>query len=254
LERLTIVNWESEPFGAEYAWRPTWGFLERFYVSRVGLLDFPSRIRARVILRELKILRPQKVLDLGSGTGCYCFYLSRDQRIDVTGIEIDETRISESSYITEHLGRRNLKFQCGGADRGLQGFPPEAFEVALVVELLQYLANIPSILWEIYRVLKPGGYLVGHVPALGYLRHQEKTLFDDDKIGNILSDANFRIIKIEPTFGGMLRRLCALYDSISRLRLLAAAVFPIFLSFSHLFRVENPDGQYRFFVARKPTQ
>lgn len=242
------------PFGAEYAWRPTWGLWERFYIRVFGLLDLPNRLRARIVLPKLKALRPEKVLDLGSGTGCYSFYLSRDSRIEVAGVEIDKGRVLESSHIAKCLGRENLKFYCGNAKENLQNFPSETFQLALTIEILQYLVDVNLILKETYRVLKPGGVLLGHVPVLGFLRPEEKTLFDNDVIQQMLSRANFQIVKIIPTFGRVSQGLCALYDFFSHSRTIVAALFPLILLASAAFRVENPKGRYRFFVARKPAE
>jgi len=239
-------------FGAEYAWRPTWGLWERSYVRVFGLLDFPNRLRARIIEPELEALHPQEVLDFGSGTGCYSFYLSRDPRVVVCGVEIDEVRVSESRHIAKCLGRNNLKFYSGSSNGCLQKFPSETFEVALAIEILQYLPDVRLTLEEIYRVLKPGGYIFGHIPVLGYLRPEETTLFNDEKIQTILSGTNFRLLKIIPTFGGALQKLCALYELLSHSRMLMGMLFPFFLFASTALRVENPKGQYRFFIACKP--
>jgi ubiquinone/menaquinone biosynthesis C-methylase UbiE len=245
-------NFGSAPFGAEYAWRPSWGLLERWYTRIFGLLDFPNRLRARLVMAEVDILKPNRILDLGSGTGCYSFYLSRAGR-DVSAVDIDQGRIFESSHIAQRLGKGNLRFYCGSAGECLQNFRSETFEMALAMEVLQYLGDVNLTLQEIHRVLKPGGHLVGHIPVLGYLRPQEKTLFDDEKVLEILFRANFQIIKIRPTFGGIPRKLCAVYDRLSRSRMLAGIVFPFLFLGSAVFPVENPNGDYRFFVARKPA-
>ncbi len=254
MKRQPSINFPSGPFGTEYAWRPSWGLMERFYIRIFGLLDLPSRLRARIVLRELNRLRPKKVLDLGSGTGCYSFYLSRDCCTDVTGAEIDERRITESSHIAKCLGRRNLKFCYGSVDECVKNFPPEYFEMGLAIEVLQYLSDVPLILRQTYRVLKPGGSLLGHVPVLGYLRPEEKTLFDDRKIQEMLCEANFQVIKIVPTIGGISGRLCSLYEYLSRSPRVTGILFPFMLIASSAFPVENPKGQYRFFVARKPAE
>lgn len=254
LENSSLLKLFSGPFGAEYAWRPTWGILERSYIRMFGLLDLPGRLRARIVMPELDRLQLRKVLDLGSGTGCYSFYLSRDNCTDITGVEIDGCRVSESSHIAKCLGRGNLKFLCGSVDQCLKSFPPEAFETALAIEVLQYLTDVASILQETYRVLKPGGYLLGHVPVLGRLRPEERTLFDDNQIQEILFETHFQIVEIRPTFGGISRKLCSLYDRLSRRRMLVGILFPFILLASAAFQVENPNGDYRFFIARKPSE
>ena len=219
-----------------------------------GLLDFPSRLRARVVIPDLIALHPKRVLDLGSGTGCYSFYASRKQNTDVSGIEINQRRVSESNRIAEYLERGNVKFLLGDAHECLGNFGSGSFDVALAIEVLQLLPNIRPALGEIYRVLKAGGYLIGHVPVLGHLRPYEVTLFDDQRIQQLLAEANFQTLKIIPTLGGILDKLCWVFSGISRSGFLAGLLFPLMLLVSRAFPVENRDGRYRFFVARKPAE
>ena len=247
-----LVMKRSLPFGVEYAWRPSWRLLERWYVRILGLVDFPARLRARVVMQELLSLRPQKVLDLGSGAGCYSFYLGRFNDVEVDGVDIDDKRISESWHIAKRLGRENLKFHNGAEKFHLSNFSSEKFDLVLAIEVLQYLPDVSVTLKETYRVLKPGGHLLGHIPVLGYLRPMETILFDDEKIRQMLVEANFQIVRFTPTFGGTVRRLCAAYDRISRSRVLVELLFPFFLLASIPFWIKTPEGDYRFFVARKP--
>jgi ubiquinone/menaquinone biosynthesis C-methylase UbiE len=253
VRRRRFVDVLSGPFGTEYARRPNWGFLKEIYIRIFGLLDLPGRLRARIVLRELNRLQPKRVLDLGSGTGCYSFYLSRNSWTNVTGVEIDEQRFDESSHIAECLERGNLRFYYGNAEECVHKFPSEDFEMALAIEVLQYVSYADVLLKQTYRVLKPGGYLLGHVPVLGYLRPEEKTLFDDRKIREMLCEAQFQVMKIVPTIGGICGRLCTLYEYLSRFPAVTGILFPFILFASSAFPVENPKGQYRFFVARKPT-
>jgi hypothetical protein len=100
--------------------------------------------------------------------------------------------------------------------------------------------------------LKPGGHLIGHVPVLGYLRETEHTLFDEDNIRQFLDRSGFQIIELKATFGGGIRGLCKLYDKIANFKYITALLYPFLLAISHGFNIEAPDGDYRFFIARKP--
>jgi SAM-dependent methyltransferase len=239
-------------FGREYAWRPSWKPWERLYVRVFGFVDLPGRLRARLILSEALAHRPRELLDFGCGTGCYSFFLSRIQEVRICGVDVDSTRIRDSHYILNRLQRKNLAFFSEDPNAPLSPLPGDSFDLALAVEVFQYLPNVQLAMSAIYRVLKPGGYLIGHVPVLGHLRPAETILFDDKKIHSMLADAGFQFISIKPTFGGFNRRLCAAYDRISWSRTLVMLLFPFFLFISKSVPLEAKEGDYRFFAAQKP--
>jgi ubiquinone/menaquinone biosynthesis C-methylase UbiE len=242
------------PFGVEYAWRPSWRFWERLYIRFFGFVDLPGRLRARLMIPEILARHPQSILDFGCGTGCYSFYLSRNPGIHVCGVELDSTRIRESNSILERLKRENLTFSPEGQNAPLAHFPAHSFDLALAVEVLQYIPHIQESLRGIYRVLKPGGYLLGHVPMLGYLRPKEMTLFSDEMILLLLGEAGFGSIRVTPTFHGMTQKICYIYEKISHSKLFVALLFPWLLLASVGWKIQGGQGDYRFFTAQKPKE
>jgi SAM-dependent methyltransferase len=248
------MTFHLSPFGSEYAWRPSWRFWERLYVRFFGFVDLPGRLRARMILPEVLARHPQNVLDFGCGTGCYSFYLSRDPGINVFGVEMDSTRILESDSILERLQRKNLTFSPAGQNGPLTHFPAGSFDLALAVEVLQYVSKIQETLHGIYRVLKPGGYLLGHVPMLGYLRPKEMTLFSDEVILRLLEEAGFGNIRLTPTFNGISQKICHIYEKISHSKLFVTLLFPWLLLASFAWKIQGAQGDYRFFTAQKPKE
>jgi SAM-dependent methyltransferase len=241
-------------FGSEYAAHPRWSKLERSYIRHFGVVDLPGRLRARTIFRELGELRGHTFLDIGSGTGSYSFYLSRQGHNNTWALDVDVERVLDCNRIAALLCRENSHFCVGSGDVGLNAFETASFDVALAVEVLQYLPDITLALAETHRVLKPGGCLIGHVPVLGYLRDAEQNLFDNSNLPNMLVGAGFEIVSFVPTFGGNIRRLCRVFARVNRWRILTAVVFPTLLLLSSFCRVESPDGDYRLFVARKPVR
>jgi SAM-dependent methyltransferase len=150
------------------------------------------------------------------------------------------------------IRRNNTEFYAGNGHGCLGLFDGASFDSALAIEVFQYLPDLEGTLREMYRVLKPGGYLIGHVPVLGYLRETEYTLFDDGNIRHFLNRSGFEIVKLTSSFGVGIRQLCAFYDKIVNLKYITAMLYPFLLAISHAFNVEAPDGDYRFFIARKP--
>jgi ubiquinone/menaquinone biosynthesis C-methylase UbiE len=126
--------------------------------------------------------------------------------------------------------------------------------MALAIEVLQCVPNLDRFLVELYRLLIPGGYFVGHVPVLGCLRKFERTLFDDWVISKLLTQAGFEIKSITPTFGRFTRQLCEVFDWLTRSRLMLGLFFPFLMLASNLCRVASPNGNYRMFIAQKPIK
>jgi ubiquinone/menaquinone biosynthesis C-methylase UbiE len=242
------------PFGAEYGWRPQWNFLERIYIRLFGVVDLPSRLRARVVLHSIRGLPAKSFLDFGSGTGCYSFYLARKPTAKVYSIDIDASRINDCQKIASHTGQKNITFLTGSGYERLQNFHPECVDVALTIEVLQCVPDLDLFLLELYRLLTPGGYFVGHVPAFGYLRKSERTLFDEGVITELLTQAGFEIKSITPTFGSRIRQLCEVFDWLTRSRLTVGLFFPFLMLASNFCRVASLNGNSRMFIAQKPTK
>jgi len=242
------------PFGYEYGLHPKWSPFERYYIRIMGLVDLPSRLRARMVLREIFKQGGQHFLDLGSGTGTYSFRLSREPSRKVCGIDINTSRIKDSSLIAERLGRSNVIFIPGAEDSILSKVRPDSVDTVLAVEVMQCFADPRETLTALNKVLKPGGCLVGHVPILGYLRPSEIFLLNDQNLPELLTQAGFEIVSITRTLGGAVRQLCRVFDKVSSHRALVAVLFPFLLLVSCLFGTASDDGDYRLFVARKPPQ
>jgi SAM-dependent methyltransferase len=240
------------PFGVEYGYHPKWHKLQQWYIRLFGVVDLPSRLRCLAIMQQTRRLQWNALLDLGCGTGCYSFYFSRCATKRVVGIDVDESRIQESRIISKRLGRRNLRFVVGSDYEGFPEIGTHTADLVLAIEVLQYVPDVNFALAEISRWLRPGGHLVGHVPALGYLREYENTLFSDDSLIQLLVGAGFDIESLIPTFGRSVTRLCQVFERVSFCPVLAGFVLPFLLLISMFFQIEATNGNYRLFVARKP--
>lgn len=101
-------------------------------------------------LRQVPVLR--SVLDLGCGTGEFA-HLALNDSVDV-GIDLSFGRLSRCS---RHLAHHHLCL--GNACR--MPFAGDVFQTVLAVSVLEHLHEPRRALSEVYRVLKPGGHLVG---------------------------------------------------------------------------------------------
>jgi SAM-dependent methyltransferase len=205
-----------------------------------------------VVLQELAKYRCENILDFGCGTGCYSFYLTRYSQVRVSGVDSNEARVNDCIAIANKIGRKNLTFISGSGHDRLLLFDSNGFDAILAVEVLQYVPDPLRTLREMYRLLVPGGHLIGHVPMLGYLREGEQTLFDDANLSVMLKESGFEDISIARTFGAGVGRVCKAFEWASHSRAVAALVFPFLLMASSMCEVASPRGDYRLFSGRKP--
>src|SRR5690349_19073951 len=98
-------------------------------------------MRARAVLWALKDICSDDVLDVGTGTGVYSFYLTRNIRSRVLALNIDAGRIATVRCIADRLSRHNLSTVCDN-EYALATMPAEEFSVVLAVEVLQYIPNL----------------------------------------------------------------------------------------------------------------
>ena len=107
------------------------------------------------VLDILQLQAGQKVLDIGSGPG----YLASEMAMivgpqgEVHGVDISEQLIALARR--KYTGQPQLKFHAANA-RSLP-FPDEYFDVVVVTQVLEYLADVGAALSECRRVLRPGG-------------------------------------------------------------------------------------------------
>jgi ubiquinone/menaquinone biosynthesis C-methylase UbiE len=127
--------------------------------------------RHQILLEDIKSLKlPQdsQVLDLGCGPG----FLARDLAgIGIGGVGMDSSQ-SMINYCTREAQREGIadsqwRFVVGDAEK--LPFKEETFDVVVASGLIEYLPTDESILREIQRVLKPGGYaLLSVTNRFGY--------------------------------------------------------------------------------------
>jgi demethylmenaquinone methyltransferase / 2-methoxy-6-polyprenyl-1,4-benzoquinol methylase len=133
---------------------PRYDFLNRFLSAGI---DVRWRKKA---LAELKLLKPQYLLDVATGTADVAIMAAsilNPQKI--VGIDISTGMLD--------LGRKKLLK--GGLDKQIElqtgdseaiNFPEASFDAVTVAFGVRNFANLEKGLSEIYRVLKPGGKLV----------------------------------------------------------------------------------------------
>jgi SAM-dependent methyltransferase len=119
------------------------------------------RVRERILLQILEYLVtvPRvRILDVGCGPGLFFDELQRFG--DITGIETDATSIGENNP----WGHRIIH---GELDERFN--PPAAFDLVLMLDVLEHVENSTQLLYNAARVLMPNGRIVVTVPAFEWL-------------------------------------------------------------------------------------
>ena len=112
----------------------------------------PITLRTSIIQHLLTLYPPKSPsLDVACGTGILCG-IAHKSGCDVTGLDITPAMLEEA-----RRSHPEVKFVEGIAEK--LPFGDETFESVYVSFALVYFTNIPGVLREIWRVLKPGGFI-----------------------------------------------------------------------------------------------
>jgi len=110
-----------------------------------------------MIERILRDIDGGKVLDVATNEGHFVQVLAENLKsyVKIVGIDISEDAIGEAR---KNLPRENIRFLVMDAEQ--LDFKDESFDTVTISASLHHLANIPRVLGEMERVLKPGGHFI----------------------------------------------------------------------------------------------
>jgi 2-polyprenyl-3-methyl-5-hydroxy-6-metoxy-1,4-benzoquinol methylase len=126
----------------------------------------PARTRYRFafgLLQELatRLEDSPSLVDIGGGAGEFC-ELARHLRFQTTLVDGNDDSV-----------RRELKrgYRAIHQDltMGLQTIVCDSYDVAVCLEVIEHIVNCEHLLNEIYRALRPGGFLILSTPNFGYI-------------------------------------------------------------------------------------
>jgi demethylmenaquinone methyltransferase/2-methoxy-6-polyprenyl-1,4-benzoquinol methylase len=137
-QRYDLMN-RVMALGRDQSWR-------RYAVSQLGLNDGPGNRPAK---------RPQRVLDVASGTGDLALEVLRQQpQARVTGVDLVPDMLLVAQEKASRAGA-NLPLTTGDALR--LPFPDTSFDGLVTGFALRNVADIPAAFAEMARVTRPGG-------------------------------------------------------------------------------------------------
>jgi arsenite methyltransferase len=122
----------------------------------VQIYSTPDVAKQRqIVLSALKLKPGERVLDIGSGPGLLIedMAVAIGQKGSICGIEISEPFIELSKKRCSHLSQVEIL----NGDATSIPYGNDEFDVAVSIQVYEYIDNVEKCLVELYRVLKPGG-------------------------------------------------------------------------------------------------
>ncbi|HOL93747.1 MAG TPA: class I SAM-dependent methyltransferase [bacterium] len=142
---------------------PVAGQLKRYYQTSLRYRDDlkthdEAFLEPFLILVERHVPKPARILDLGCGTGLSARLLEQRGYM-AFGLDLSPLFLS-----VEKQKDPDVKLLAGDALR--LPFGDGIFDAVAAFEFIEHVPDVPSLLEECLRVLKPGGFLVFHSPNL----------------------------------------------------------------------------------------
>lgn len=170
-----------------------------------------SQTRNHIISETLRAdLATSAIWDIGSGSGIVAEFLIK-QGFTVIGVE-------PSPVGSLLANRRGVTTLC--AEFGALVLPANSLDAVSMFDVLEHVSDRSAVLNEVFRVLRPGGYLIVSVPALQTLWSQL-----DESIGHFLR-FNKRSIKNELSLAGFTITRMGYFFLLTVLPLLLLRVLP----------------------------
>jgi ubiquinone/menaquinone biosynthesis C-methylase UbiE len=228
--------------------------------------DVPAIILS--IVSKDSVAAGRRIVDFGCGDGIAALGVASRIEGLVTGIDLYRTYARLPEYIAKNLGERPLPANLSFLQNELgKALPLDDSTVDLVYSwsVFEHVANVPGILAELHRILKPGAALFIQVDPLYYSpfgSHLQRLvdepwahlLFSEDEYLRMASSASDRIAEEERDtlyrthqFEDLKRYLVGEYKSLNRItadELIATVTRAGFeISTQRLFKVDGlvPD-------------
>ena len=126
---------------------------EQLFKSRAPYINW-------IIENHLPSDKSVRIVDLGCGHGTYLYFLGKHGYANVSGMDVSREQVEQA----HQLGLTNVE----QADLlpYLEQSPDASIDIFLMIDILEHLdrPTLFRVLNEVYRVLRPEGRLIGHVP------------------------------------------------------------------------------------------
>jgi ubiquinone/menaquinone biosynthesis C-methylase UbiE len=159
------------------------------------------------VVRGAHIQKDDVILDLGCGKGHWTLAVAK-QSLKTTGVDTASGQIKVAKqFLRNSRLRRKVTFVCGRLED--LALPSNSHDKVFSFCVLEHVTNLPAVLREVLRILKPGGELHVSVDSLGNIgdenvvakhrrEHAVHQYFSGPTLKTALEDVGFSVLEVRP--------------------------------------------------------
>lgn len=149
--------------------------------------------RVRIALGILKGIRPECILDIGSGKGTFLWpFVNEFPSVKIDSIDLLQERIDEINFVAKG-GIPNIQAHFMSATKII--FSDNTFDVVTALEVLEHIPDYKKAIKEIVRVTKK--YVIVSVPSKEDDNPEHLRLFSRKDLESDFKEAGMKNIKFE---------------------------------------------------------
>jgi 2-polyprenyl-3-methyl-5-hydroxy-6-metoxy-1,4-benzoquinol methylase len=250
-------------FGSILSYDQSMKKIRKVYHMIFGSTHVGTRIHALHVLKVVKKIKCNRILDAGCGGGLFSLSLTFIKKI--IAIDIDFEKIKNAQKLSINKGISNIDFVVMDLEKmNLK----QRFDLILCVETLEHIENDVVALKNLYCLLKKGGYAIFHTPrdlqsnlfpklrhlkignsGTGYQKHKRDG-YSLSELTSKLEQTGFSIIGSSYTrsFWG---KLAWELDTLIKHQYVKMIFFPVFLLLIQGERFPIKDGNGILVVCKK---
>jgi ubiquinone/menaquinone biosynthesis C-methylase UbiE len=126
------------------------------YGEDFGQTSWVTTEESEEIPRSLALTSDSSVLEIGCGSGAYALHIAQEFGCHILGVDINDLGIHNANQLASGAGmEQKVRFEVCDVSQALP-FADATFDAIFANDVLCHIPGRPSLLREIYRVLKPG--------------------------------------------------------------------------------------------------